>query len=148
MTLREDNVRTAEVLSLTGASKPTLYRWMEKHPTLSAPTEHSLLGHPFPKPSGKEGREVVWDDHAVKRWWADNHGSVGRHPADDGCSTTMQWDRFRSAMMKPPEVYEANGEEVVDDHMDGLLRFERDGDDVRLWFRDANDAVLFKLTYA
>lgn len=41
-----------------------------------------------------------------------------------------------------------NGEEVVDDHMDGLLRFERDGDDVRLWFRDANDAVLFKLTYA
>ena len=51
-------------------------------------------------------------------------------------------------MMKPPEVYEANGEEVVDDHMDGLLRFERNGDDVRLWFRDANDAVLFKLTYA
>ena len=57
-------------------------------------------------------------------------------------------DDLSSAMMKPPEVYEANGEEVVDDHMDGLLRFERNGDDVRLWFRDANDAVLFKLTYA
>ena len=51
-------------------------------------------------------------------------------------------------MMKPPEVYDNDGTEVIDDHMAAVLRFEREGDDVRLWFGDPNDAVLFKLTYA
>lgn len=146
--LREDEVRTADVLKLTGASKPTLYRWMEKHPTLAQQNEHTLLGHPFPKPSGKQGREVIWDDDAVAAWWKENKNSVGRHPTGDATSTTMRWERFRAAMLKPPEVSEENGEEVIDDHMAGVLRFEREGEDVRLWFRDANDAVLFKLTYA
>ncbi len=141
-------MRTAEILKLTGASKPTLYRWMEKHPTITQPNEHTLLGHPFPKPSGKQGREVIWDDDAVADWWAENRNSVGRHPTEDATSTTMRWERFRAAMLKPPEVLEENGEEVIDDHMAGVLRFEREGEDVRLWFRDANDAVLFKLTYA
>lgn len=144
----ENDVRTAEVLSLTGVSKPTLYRWMDKHPTLSVATEQSSLGHPFPKPSGKEGREVIWNDDAVKSWWADNRGSVGRHPSDDLCFATMDWKRFRAAMLTPPEVYEEKGQEVVDDHMDGLLRFERDGDKARLWFRNADDKVMFVLTYS
>ena len=141
-------MRTAEVLKLSGASKPTLYRWMEKYPTLPQPNEHTLLGHPFPKPSGKQGREVIWDDDAVTAWWAENKNSIGRHPTEDASTTTMRWERFRVAMMKPPEVYDNDGTEVIDDHMAAVLRFERDGDDVRLWFGDPNDAVLFKLTYA
>lgn len=140
-------MKIAEILKLTGASKPSIYRWMEKHPTVEVRDKTSHLGHPFPKPREKDGREVIWDDGEVDAWWSVNAGTIGRHPTD-GNTITMKWDRFRAAMLVIPQVYEEEGVEFIDDDMALVHRFEKDGENVRLWFRDVSDAVLFKLKYA
>lgn len=141
------NVKTIEILKLTGASKPTIYRWMEKHPTLDVRDEGSPLGHPFPKPQKKEGREVIWDGDEVRAWWAANARTIGRHPVE-GQMITLPWDRYRAATLAAPDVYEEDGVMIINDHMKSILRIEHEGDQVRLWFRDPTDAVLFKLKYA
>ena len=136
----------AEILKLTGASKPSIYRWMEKHPTLAVADPSSPLGHTFPKPRSKVGRTVIWDEHEVRSWWDANSRVIGRHP-EEGPTTTMSWERFRAATLIPPQISEVEGEQVIDDHLEVIHKFEREGDNVRLWFRDATDAVIFKLTY-
>jgi predicted DNA-binding transcriptional regulator AlpA len=140
-------MKLAEVLDMTGVGKKTIYRWMDNHPTLKAVDPNSLLGHPFPKPTNRDGRFVVWDGDEVRLWWSANARTIGRHP-EEGTMITMTWERFRSAMLKPPEIEDVNGEAVVEDHMRRVRRYEADGDNVRVWLHDANDAVLFKLTYA
>ncbi|MFC0307661.1 AlpA family phage regulatory protein, partial [Rhizorhabdus histidinilytica] len=148
MTLLEYAMRLGEILNLTGAGKKTLYRWMEKHPTIDTSDPHSLLGHPFPRPTGNAGRAVVWDEKAVHDWWEANSTTVGRHP-ENAEVTTMSWEKFRKAMLEKPEtqVDDNTGEEVfIEDDMALIQRFERQGDEVRLWFRNVTDAVFFKLT--
>lgn len=104
---------------------------------------------PFPKPISKEGREVVWDESAVHAWWNDNAATLGRHPVETPTST-MPWTSFRKVMLSEPRSVEndSNGEvAVVSDDMDLVQRFERQGDQVRLWFRNVGDAVYFKLKH-
>lgn len=137
----------AEILELTGASKPSIYRWMDKHPTLAMADPDSLLGHSFPKPVRKEGRTVHWDDDEVRQWWEANGNTVGRHP-EDTPTIVMSSESFRRAMQIAPKMIEVDGEEVVDDHMDMVQQFERRDDEVKVGFRNISDAVLFKLTYS
>lgn len=142
-------MRLADILELTGAAKKTLYRWMEKHPTIGTADPDSLLGHPFPRPTGNAGRAVLWDERAVHVWWEANSTTVGRHP-ENAEVTTMSWEKFRIAMQVEPEtkIDESTGERIViDDHMEPIQRFERHGDEVRIWFRTVSDAVFFKLSY-
>lgn len=137
----------AEIMTLTGASKPSVYRWMEKHPTLTMADPDSLLGHPFPKPVRKEGRTVHWDDDQVQQWWEANGTTVGRHP-EDSPTIVMSWESFRRAMQIAPKLTPEDGVEVAHDHMDMVQQFQRRDDEVKLWFRNVSDAVLFKLTYS
>lgn len=141
-------MRLSEVLELTGAAKKTLYRWMEKHPTIDVADPASPLGHPFPRPVGNAGRAVVWNEEAVREWWAINGTTVGRHP-ENAETTTIPWSKLRQAMLVPPETYfdDALGREVVDDDMRLVRRYEQEGDEARLWFRNVSDAVYFKLKH-
>lgn len=142
-------MKVSDVLSLTGATKRSIYRWMESHPSVAVEDTRSLLGHPFPKPISKEGREVVWDESAVHAWWNDNAATLGRHPVETPTGT-MPWTSFRKVMLSEPRSVEndSNGEmAVVSDDMDLVQRFERQGDQVRLWFRNVGDAVYFKLKH-
>jgi predicted DNA-binding transcriptional regulator AlpA len=132
-------MRLADVLAMTGATKKTLYRWMEKHPTIAEPDPDSTLGHPFPRPSGNEGRAVLWNREAVEAWWALNGATVGRHP-ENAEMTTMLWLSFRRAMLVNPE-------EGLQDDMALVRRYEREGAEVRLWFQNVSEAVYFKLKY-
>jgi predicted DNA-binding transcriptional regulator AlpA len=141
-------MRLSEILELTGAAKKTLYRWMEKHPTIDTPDPNSMLGHPFPRPVGNQGRAVVWDKEAVTAWWAINSTTVGRHP-ENAEMTTMPWTKYRAATREPIEtmIDEMGREIVLVDDLELVQRFEREGDEVRLWFRNVSDAVFFKLKY-
>lgn len=73
-------MRLNDILVLTGASKKSIYRWMDAHPTIATPDPDSLLGHAFPRPIDQAGRAMVWDEDAVSAWWRENAGTVGRHP--------------------------------------------------------------------
>lgn len=73
-------MRLNDILALTGASKKSIYRWMDAHPTITIPDPDSLLGHAFPRPVDQAGRAMVWDADAVSAWWRENAGTVGRHP--------------------------------------------------------------------
>lgn len=137
-------MRFADIIELTGTKQRTLYNWMEKHPTVATPDSESLLGHPFPRPTGNAGRALLWDADAVRAWWAANKSTVGRHPKDSA-SAIICWDRYRAAMMEPPTPGE--GDEPDQDHMAGIVTTEREGDNVKLTFRSVNDAIMFKLTY-
>lgn len=132
-------MKVSEVLALTGASKPSLYRWMEKHPVLNEQDPHSPRGHPFPKPIKKEGREVIWDGDEVGAWWVANCETVGRQTE----TTTIPWSNYLAAMRATPEPH-ADG---FTDDMELILKMERVGPDVRLWFRNPSDAVFFKLKH-
>lgn len=141
-------MKIADIMNLTSASKATIYRWMESHPTLTVADPSSPLGHSFPKPFKKEGRVVIWDGAEVEEWWRANERTIGRHP-EESTVIEMPWDRFRLAMQKPPAVYEdEDGNEIVEDHMAGVIKYEARDGIARIWFHDLNDAVLFKLTYA
>ena len=142
-------MRLADVLALTGATKKTLYRWMERHPTIATPDPNSKLGHSFPRPYGNQGRAVLWDEAAVSQWWNDNSTTVGRHP-ENAEVTEIAWDAFRTAMLMQPNCYhdQESGEDVVEDDMALVMRFERRGDDAILTFKNVSDAVYFKLKYA
>lgn len=142
-------MRLADILELTGAAKKTLYRWMEKHPSIDAPHPGSLLGQPFPRPTGNAGRAVLWDEKAVRDWWEANSTTVGRHP-ENVEATTMSWEKFRTAMLdeRETDIDDHTGELIVIyDHMELIQRFERHGDEVRIWFGNVSDAVFFKLKY-
>jgi predicted DNA-binding transcriptional regulator AlpA len=141
-------LKIAEIMSLTGASKPSIYRWMEKHPKLDQEHDSSLMGHSFPKPMRKEGREVIWDESAVHAWWDANAATVRRH-SHEKPTTTIPWAKFREAMLQEPErdFDPASGEEKVIDDMELVQRFEREGAEVRVWFRNVSDAVFFKLRH-
>jgi len=148
-------MRIDDIMKLTGASKATIYRWMEKHPTLetldssaNAPFNSAPLGAPFPRPQRKEGRAVIWDEGEVHEWWQANESHIGRHPEQSNV-IDLGYDRFRAAMSHPVDVYEDDdGNEVIEDPMASIARFEREGDQVRIWFADATDAVLFKIKFS
>ena len=140
------DIGIAEVLELTGVGKASLYRWMSEHPTLAKADADSQVGHPFPKPTRKQGREVLWNEDVVKNWWEANSTLVGRHP--EGCTVVMPWPRFRKAMLKRPRVFSNDdGSEIVEDHMDMVESFDRRLDDARVRFRSVEDAIWFKLKY-
>lgn len=142
-------MKISEVLTLTGATKRSVYRWMEGHPSIAVEDTRSLLGHPFPRPMSKDGREVIWDESAVHAWWNDNAATLGRHPAETP-TTTMPWTSFRKVMLSEPQCEEkdsSGGVAFLRDDMELVQRFERQGDQVRLWFRSVGDAVYFKLKH-
>jgi hypothetical protein len=144
-------MKLPEILDKLRVPRRTLYNWMERHPNLPAQDTKSLLGHPFPKPAHKVGRDNVWDAAAVMSWWDANAKTVGRHP-EESPTFVMQWDQFRKAMQREPERWttEEDGETVehVEDDMAMVQRFERiSAKEVRLHFRDSTDAVLFRLKY-
>ena len=142
-------MKISEVLTLTDATKRTVYRWMEGHPSIPVEDKRSLLGHPFPRPMSKDGREVIWDESAVHAWWNDNAATLGRHPVETP-TTTMPWISFRKAMLSEPQCEEndSSGDAAFfRDDMELVQRFERQGDQVRLWFRSVGDAVYFKLKH-
>lgn len=141
-------MKIADILALTGANKASIYRWMEKHPDAAKPHRDTLLGHPFPRPIGKEGREVIWNEEAVHQWWGANQTVVGRNPSDR-ILTIMPWESLRSAMLETPESYRTeDGHEEVNDDMRLVKGWEWVNDhEVRVWFRNATDAVFFKLKH-
>ena len=144
----KNEMDVADVLALTGVSKPTLYRWMEKHPTSVEPSGTSERGKPFPKPVRKDGRTVLWSADEVNGWWRANRRSVGRHPQQKTI-VSVPMSAFREAMRAVPEEYEKDGQMVVVDHIAAIRRFEanRDDDEVKLWFDDAFDAAEFMLRF-
>lgn len=142
--------KIADLIRECATGRTTIYRWMEKHPTLDIADPASPLGHPFPKPVGKEGREVLWDASEVSAWWSANSETVGREARNP--TFLMPWTSYRKAMKDAKRVTkrdEKTGEEiVVSDDLEMVQRYERQGEQVRLWFRDVNDAVYFKLKYS
>ena len=40
------------ILALTGATKVSIYRWMESHPNVTVQDADSALGHPFAAGAG------------------------------------------------------------------------------------------------
>lgn len=136
-----------DVLKMTKVSKPTLYRWMESHPKLSDAGEDSLLGHTFPKPEAKDGRTVLWSRKNVEAWWADNKAVVGRHPTEPSI-IVIPWAVYRNATLTKPKAHEVNGQVMIDDHMAKIRRAEKQGDQVKLWFGEIEDAVMFKLRFS
>ena len=141
-------MKLLEIMARLRVPRRTIYSWMEKHPNVSQQDDKSLLGHPFPKPTHKDGRDNVWDNAAVNGWWTDNAKTVGRHPVV-GTTIIMPWKRYREAMQVPPRIITSeNGDEIIEDDIalieDASVRFG----DVRLRFRSADDAILFKLKYS
>ena len=142
-------MKVGEILALTGATKMTIYRWMERHPNVAVKDENTALGHPFPKPARKDGREVIWDEAAVREWWDANSAFVGRH-SEEKASIVMPWSSLRNAMLVQPrsEIDDDTGEaRIVEDDMGLVQRYEKQGDQARLWFSNVSDAVLFKLKH-
>lgn len=143
----QTEIGIGDVLKLTGVGKATIYRWMNRHPTMRTGRPDSLGGHPFPKPLRKKGREVLWDKSVVESWWTANKDLVGRHP-DESNIIIMPWPKFREAMLKRPRLLRMeDGSEVIEDDMDMVESFDRKLDDVRVRFRSVEDAVWFKLKY-
>lgn len=147
-------MRIDEIMNLTGASKATIYRWMERHPTLGgldgagAELANGLLGVPFPRPQRKEGRAVIWDEGEVRQWWDANESHIGRHPEQSNM-IELPYERYRAAMSYPVDVYrDDDGNEVIEDPMASITKIEREGSQVRIWFADATEAVLFKIKFA
>jgi predicted DNA-binding transcriptional regulator AlpA len=141
-------LKIAEIMKLTKASKPTIYRWMERHPKIVDGDTNSLLGHPFPKPIKKEGRVVLWDEPTVRAWWQANASTVRRHSTEKP-SVVLPWRSFREVWLTLP-VTSPNTEaedDQADDDLELIQRFERQGDDVQVWFSTLSDAVKFKLRY-
>ncbi len=63
--LETQGARLEWVLTATGRTKRTIYRWMDEKG--------------FPKPQKVRG-VAYWDVDAVKKWWAENEAEVGRWP--------------------------------------------------------------------
>jgi predicted DNA-binding transcriptional regulator AlpA len=146
-----NSMKLPEILDKLKVPRRTLYNWMERHPNLPEKDTKSLLGHPFPKPTNKVGRDNIWDDAAVMSWWDANAKTVGRHP-EESPTFVMEWDQLRDAMQRPPKRWttEQKGETIhhVDDDMAMVQRYERlNANEVRLHFRDSTEAVLFRLKY-
>lgn len=138
----------ADILKLTKVGKATIYRWIDRHPTMVVADLSSLTGHPFPRHVRKEGREVLWDAAEVEKWWAANADIVGRHPSD-GPTVIMKWEKFRQAMMKRPREFEAeDGTVTVEDDMEMVVEFSRLLGNVRVKFASLDEAVLFRLKYS
>lgn len=149
-------MRIADIMELTGASKATIYRWMDRHPTLASgsklsavgESEGALPGTTFPKPERKEGRVVIWNENEVLEWWKANEDHIGRHP-EESHIIELPYARYRAAMSYPVKVHEdEDGNQVVEDYMASVTKTERNGDLVRIWFADITDAVLFKIKFA
>lgn len=141
--------KLSDVMHHTGTGKTTIYRWMQKHPTLEYPHMGSLAGALFPQPAGKDGRVVYWDADKVRAWWAANEDIVGRESKN--AVIVIPWESFRQAMVEAERLTEVNpdtGEDVVVSD-DNLLwhRVERHGDEARMWFNEVNDAVYYKLKW-
>ena len=143
-------MKLPEIIETLAVPRRTIYSWMDKHPNVSEQDDKSLLGHPFPKPTHKEGRENVWDDATVHRWWDDNCKTVGRHPLEPAWFD-MPMSRYLEVMRayKPSRwTDDATGDERVEDDMLLVQQAEQMGhDSIRLTFRNASDAVLFKLKH-
>lgn len=143
-------MKIAEIAMLTEAKPRTIYRWMDHHPSVPNPQADSLLGHPFPKPIGKEGREVIWDEAGVHAWWEANRSWLGRHP-QEGESTVVSDNGFLTAMSEQVEEY------IPDPTTNSLLpvhplakieAVERIAPGkLRVTFRTVADAVEFKLRW-
>lgn len=141
-------MKLRDILALTGASKKSIYRWMEAHPTISVPDPDSLLGHAFPRPADRDGRAMVWDAEAVSAWWRQNGGTIGRHP-EDAAVIEIGYRSFRRATLMQPVTFENDdGSAAVEDDIASIRKFEVHGDKVRIWFGSVGDAVMFKLKYA
>lgn len=141
-------MKLKDLLSLTGASKKSIYRWMESHPTIDCPDPDSLLGHPFPRPVERDGRAMVWDAEAVNAWWRQNAGTIGRHP-EDAAVIEMGFRSFRRASLKEPKRFQNDdGSVTIEDDIALIRKLEVHGDTVRLWFHSVGDAVMFKVKYA
>lgn len=141
-------MRLNDILALTGASKKSIYRWMDAHPTITIPDPDSLLGHPFPRPVNRAGRAMVWDADAVSAWWRENAGTVGRHP-EEAAVIEIGYRSFRRATLMPPARFSNDdGSVAVEDDLATIRKVEMNGDKVRIWFRAVSDAVLFKVKYA
>lgn len=147
-------MRIDDIMKLTGASKATIYRWMERHPTIASDDPSSaagfddgVLGSPFPKPERKEGRAVFWNEDQVHQWWQANSNYLGRHPEESNV-IELPYARYRAAMSHPVDSYEdEDGNQVIDDPIASVTRYERHGEQARVWFADATDALLFKIKF-
>jgi predicted DNA-binding transcriptional regulator AlpA len=62
-------VTIAEIISMTGFSRPTLYRWM------SHPVTHRIPR--FPRPINQPCKPAKWDEHEVRAWWEQNKERCG-----------------------------------------------------------------------
>ncbi len=144
-------MKKPDILNLTGASLPTLNRWMRQHPKLKQPDENSLAGHPFPKPASKEGKTLVWDDDIVRDWWAANEKLVGRH-TQESATISLSSERFGSVIFQLTRPHDQENETVhqaqrrLDDY-DKIKSTVREDNHVRLIFDSVDDAIHFKLKY-
>jgi len=144
-------MKLPEILEKLGVPRRTLYSWMERHPNVKQADPNSPLGHPFPKPTHKEGRDNVWDDEAVEAWWQVNRPTIGRHPTERPV-VIMPFASFRKAWETPPSVetyIDNDGKEqtIVEDHMRMVRDYRTHMDDVRITFDSIEDAIWFKLRF-
>ena len=141
--------KLADVMHHCEAGKTTVYRWMQKHPTMTSPKPNSLAGTAFPQPIGKDGRVVYWDADAVRAWWAANRETVGRESKN--AVIVIPWESFRASMTKTesePADNEETGQSAVESDDNRLwYRVERHGEEARIWFHEVEDAVLYKLKW-
>jgi predicted DNA-binding transcriptional regulator AlpA len=143
-------VRTKAVLALTGASLATLYRWMERHPKLTEAEPDSPRGHAFPKPIGKEGREVIWDESAVDAWWTANADSVRRDLREKPVITLTpaRFGEVMGTLTRSIDEEDSERRETRRRDFLSIRGIDPRGDQVRLTFDSISDAMLFKLKYA
>ena len=143
-------MKIADVLKLTNVSNSTLYRWMEKHPTMESPLGDRWTGRPFPRPKKKkkEGRVVVWDEKEVLEWWDANASTISKHP-NESPSILMDYQDYRTALdcKKEKRFDEELDRFVYEDDFRLIWRTEFEGDDVRLWFRHKTDQIKFMLRF-
>jgi len=109
-------IQLADIFNQLGVSKKSVYRWMKQHPS---------VGKPFPKPIGRKGRFVVWDEDEVKAWWAENKITVGRHPKQ--AATITQADRVALEKIWHQALIQAGHEERNDEPFLQILADHRAG---------------------
>lgn len=144
-------MKIADVLKLINVSNSTLYRWMEKHPTMESPLGDRWTGRPFPKPKKKkkEGRIVVWDEKEVDEWWAANAATISKHP-NENPNILMSFQDFQTALNWKTKIPfdELLDQSIYENDFRLFTRIEPEGDDLRIWFKNKTDQIKFMLRFS